>query len=77
MDLQSRILEVKNTGMFNDEELEEVRNDMFVTFSSWEFYQIFHLTNEDIYYIDEETEMSLNSADVIQDTEKGRIYCFS
>ncbi len=77
MDLQSRILEVKNTGMFNDEELEEVRNDMFVTFSSWEYYQIFHLTNEDLYYIDEETEMSLNSADVIQDTDKGRIYCFS
>ncbi len=77
MDLQSRILEVKNTGMFNGEELEEVRNDMFVTFSSWEYYQIFHLTNEDLYYIDEETEMSLNSADVIQDTDKGRIYCFS
>ena len=77
MDLQNRILEVKKTGMFNDEELEEIRNDMFVTFSSWEYYQIFHLTDAELYYMDEETEMSLNSADVIQDTEKGRIYCFS
>jgi len=46
-------------------------------FKSIEFYQIIHVTDEERYYIDEESESNLcNSCDVCLDTEKGTVYCF-
>jgi len=79
MTIQDRIQDIGNTNLFNDEELCEARNDSYIScFHSWEFYQIFHVTNEELYYLDGDTENDLtNSADEVIDTEKGRIYCFS
>lgn len=79
MTIQDRIQDIRTTNLFNDEELEQVRNDSYIScFCSWEFYQIFHVTNQELYYLDGDTENDLtNSADEVIDTEQGRIYCFS
>jgi len=78
MTVEERQADVKTAGNFNDEELEHVQNDMYFTcFKSWEFYQIFHLTNEELYYLDEGSRLTLEGADSVEDTEHGRVYCFS
>lgn len=69
--------EISQTDCISYSELELTRNDSnFHVFKSWEFYQVFYLSNSDLYYLDEETEESLNLADNIIDTSNGRIYCF-
>jgi len=45
-------------------------------FKSIEYYQIVHYTNEELYYSVEE-EFLDEHADLILDTEKGRIFLFS
>lgn len=70
--------ELLRLGSFNNEELEDIQNDTYyIVFSSWEYSQIFYVTDEELYYIDRDEERSLCEADTIQDTENGRAYCFN
>ena len=71
--------DILELDIFNYKEIEENKyNDSsFKVFSSWEYYQIFYLSNADLYYLDEEIEKALKEADLIENTKKGRIYCFS
>ena len=79
MNIQDRIKDVNKLGIFNSEEVKE--NDysecIFAVLKSIEYYQIYHLTNSELYYVGSETEEVLDTADMIEDTEKGRIYCWS
>lgn len=79
MNIQDRINDVNKLGIFNSEEVKENEHNkcMFAVLKSIEYYQIYHLTNSELYYIGSETEETLNTADMIEDTEKGRIYCWS
>ena len=79
MNIQDRIKDINKLGIFNDEEVKENEyNDcMLAVLKSIEYYQIYHLTNSELYYIGSDTEEVLNTADMIEDTEKGRIYCWS
>lgn len=65
-------LEIINALGLNNEELEPNEND----YKSWEFYLIKYYSNEELYYLDEESEEVLNSADEIQDTPKGKVFAF-
>ncbi len=79
MTIQERINDVNKLGIFNSEEVKENEHNecMFAVLKSIEYYQIYHLTNSELYYAGEYTEEVLNTADMIEDTEKGRIYCWS
>ena len=79
MNIKDRINDVNNLGIFNSEEVKESEYNecVYSVLKSIEYYQIFHLTNSELYYLGEETENILNDADLIEDTEKGRIYCYS
>ena len=79
MNIQDRIEDVNKLDIFDTEEVKENEHNesVYTVLKSIGYYQIFHLTNSELYYVDEETEEALNSADMIQDTSKGRIYCFS
>lgn len=79
MGTQERINDINKLGIFDSQEIRENKNNksMFAVFESIEYYQIFHLTNSEIYYLDNETDDALNTADIIEDTNKGRIYCWS
>jgi len=69
--------ELLKSGLFNDNELQAIQNDTyFIVFSSEEYYQIFYLTNSELYY-NEHIEAGLNTADLIEDTDNGRFFCFS
>lgn len=70
---EDRMLDIKTTNIFNNN---EVKFDFENRFKSIEYYIIIHLSNAELYYIDEETLRSYENADLIQDTVKGRIYCF-
>ena len=77
MIIEERIQDILELEQFNDEEIEHVQNDMyFVCFKSWEYYQIFHLTNEELHHLDEGSQLTLESADCVEDTKAGKIYCF-
>ena len=79
MNIQDRIKDVNKLGIFDSEEVRENEYNecMFAVLKSIEYYQIYHLTNSELYYLGSETEEALNTADMIEDTEKGRIYCWS
>ena len=79
MNIQERINDINNLGIFNSEEVKESEHNecVYAVLKSWEYYQIFHLTNSELYYLGEETESILNDADLVQDTEKGRIYGYN
>ena len=79
MTIQDRINDVNKLGIFNSEEVKENEHNecYFSVLKSIEYYQIYHLTNSELYYVGSETEEALNTADMIEDTEKGRIYCFN
>ena len=79
MTIQDRINDVNKLGIFNSEEVKESEyNDcVYTVLKSIEYYQIFHLTNSELYYLGEETENILNNADLIEDTDKGRIYGYN
>ena len=48
------------------------------SFESWEYYAVRYVTNEQLYYLDDETEECwATAADEIIDTDKGRVYCFA
>lgn len=78
MTVEERKQDILNSSLFLDNEVEQVQNDSnFHVFKSWEYYQIFHLTNEEHYYTSEEEVNNLSGhADEIIDTNKGIIYCF-
>lgn len=77
MNTKERIKDILNTGLFNNNELKELEGNYLSAFKSIEYYQIFHVTNEELYYLNEEEEHNFKeSSDLIKDTEKGRIYCF-
>ena len=78
MKTEERIEDIFNTGLFNETELKELEGSIcYTAFKSIEFYQLFHFTNEELYYLNEEEEENFTGfADLIEDTEKGRIYCF-
>ena len=71
------IEEIMFSGMFEDNELTQIKDGMHTSFESWEYYLVLYLTDSDIYYQGEEEAEHLASADVIQDTKWGRFYCFS
>ena len=79
MTIRERIEDVNKLGIFNSEEVRENEHNecIFAVLKSIEHYQIYHLTNNELYYIGSETEEVLNTADMIKDTNKGRIYCWS
>lgn len=76
MDVLERIEDIKSVGTFRDDEIipnEDSQN----YFSSIEYHLIIHVTNEDLYYMDEETEKIWEEhSEDTEDTEKGRIYLF-
>jgi len=73
MTTQEKLNDLKQTGNFNSEELEQNEKH----FKSWEFWLIRYYSNAELYYLDDETEkQNEQSADEIIDTEKGRAYCF-
>ena len=81
MDRQERRTDVLRTGFFYKEELENVDNETHNqgnAFKSIEYYLILHFTNSELYYLSDEETTHLNeSADIIEDTNQGRIYCFN
>jgi len=79
MNIQDRINDINKLGIFNSDEVKENEHNecIYAVLKSIEYYQIFHLTNSELYYLGEETERALDNADLIEDTEKGRIYCYN
>ena len=76
MTTEERIVDIMSTELFNEEELESRQNDSSLhCFASWEYYQIFHATNEELYYLDY-SDPIIQEADETYDTELGRIFCF-
>lgn len=74
MSIQEKIQDIFSTGIFNDEEIESTEGG----FKSWAYYQIFHYTNEEWYYVDGELASTLReTADEELQTENGIIFCFS
>lgn len=75
MTTAERIEDMMKTGKFNDEEIEVVEEQYHgQTFKSWEYYFILHLTDAELYYMDEQTLEAFNDESDYTDTEKGRIY---
>jgi len=47
-------------------------------FESWEYYEVVYVTNEQLYYLDDELESDWSEvAEEVKDTDKGRVYCFA
>ena len=76
MKTNERIKDINENGNFD---LNEVKHDknQFNSFTSIEYYLIFHFTNEEIYFTpDEKREHMEEVAEDIINTEKGIIFCF-
>ena len=74
------IQDVLKLGIFEPDELQEVKDNQtpHTVLKSVEYHCIFYLTNQHLYYLDEETENNLKgTADEIHETEKGIIFCYS
>lgn len=77
MQLSEKISEVAQGLGCQKEEITFQHNTMFgTTFKTIQYYLVVFLTNQEMYYLDHENESSLNEADVIQDTAKGKMYAF-
>jgi hypothetical protein len=79
MDTQQIINQLLGKGGFYKEEIEivEENNTPFTVLKSWEFYNIFYLSNSEQYYCDRETLESLKQCDKLIETKRGTYYCFS
>ena len=79
MDTQQIINQLLGKGGFYKEEIEivEENNTPFTVLKSWQFYNIFYLSNSEQYYCDDEALESLKQCDKLIDTKKGTYYCFS
>lgn len=76
MNTQERLNDILELGIFNNTELELDDSGNENTFKSWEYYLIIHLSNEDLYYTDDETLQSYEESGERHETSKGVIYCF-
>jgi hypothetical protein len=76
MNTQERILDINSLSTFNDNEVSQEQSSSLPNyFKSIEYCLIIHLTNEELYYLDDETETTYGeSADNVEDTTKGRVY---
>ena len=79
MNIQDRINDVNELGIFNNEEVRKSEHNqrVFVVLESIEYSQIYHLTDSELYYLGEDVDGLLEIADMIKDTAKGRIYCWN
>lgn len=70
------ILSNDKHGIFRNE-LKELESCHVHAFKSIMYYEIIHYTDAELYYIGDETQKFLDeSADLILNTEKGRVYLF-
>lgn len=77
MSEENRILDIFQTGSFNDTEIEKLDTLDPHSFKSWEFWQILHYTNEELYYLSGETfDNLISTADETIETKEGIILCF-
>lgn len=80
MNNQDRINDILDSypELFSSNEIELSPNDTYITtFKTWEFYQVFHLSNEESYYIDQETwDNFKDTCDISYPTKKGLIFCY-
>ena len=77
MTQQERIEEIANSSFgIQESELRSENNQTHgYNFSSIEYYFILHLTNEELYYMDDETlSLYQDAADYYEDTAKGKIF---
>ncbi len=74
---QDRIKDIQSvkTESFNSDEIKQ-DDDQQNFFSAIEYYLIIHLTNEELYYTDDETLGNYDHADLKEDTDKGRVFGF-
>ena len=79
MNTKQIISQLIEKGGFYKQEIEivEENNTNFTVLKSWEFYNIFYLSNSDQYYCDNETLEALKQCDKLIDTKKGTYFCFS
>jgi len=79
MNTQQIVSQLLGKGGFYKEEIEilEENNTPFTVLKSWQFYNIFYLSNSEQYYCDNETLESLRQCDKLIDTKRGTYYCFS
>lgn len=76
MTKDERLLDIQSLGIFNDNELSNLEREN--DFTSWEYYLVRHLTNEELYYTNDEEAAHLADMCASQhDTDKGRIYLFT
>ena len=79
MKTAERMQDIYKLGTFESGEIEqagELTTDNL--FKSIEYYLIIHFTNEELFYLPEETERTYEEgAEEVHDTEKGRIYLFT
>ena len=72
-----RITEICNTLGIDSEEITILNSRNVAAFSTWEFYEVMHFTNAELYYVSDEEAAALDqTADEIHETEKGIIYCY-
>lgn len=79
MNTQQIVSQLLGKGGFYKEEIEilEENNSPFTVLKSWQFYNIFYLSNSEQYYCDNETLESLRQCDKLIDAKRGTYYCFS
>ena len=79
MDTQQIINQLLGKGGFYKQEIEIVEENKtpFTVLKSWEFYNIFYLSNSEQYYCDGETLNTLMQCDKITYTKNGTYYCFA
>ncbi|PHS03966.1 MAG: hypothetical protein COA88_14540 [Kordia sp.] len=61
-------------GSLSSDELIHERDNVF---KSIEYHCIFHYTNAELYYLDEESTQAMESADEVIETDKGTAYAFN
>ena len=79
MNTKQIISQLIEKGGFYKQEVEIVdeNNTTFTVLKSWEFYNIFYLSNSEQYYCDDEALEALKQCDKLIDTKKGTYFCFS
>ena len=76
MTVEERLSDIMSTELFFIDELEPEQNDSSLPcFKSWEYYQIFHATDEELQFLNY-SDPVMQEADETHDTEAGRIFCF-
>jgi hypothetical protein len=75
MGYKQRLSDILKTGLFEDNEVEHERENIF---KSWEYYLIIHFTNQELYYLsDEEKDNYSKIADLELETNEGFLFAFS